>query len=342
MAHMDIFRSQAAGAFSMAQLTALLIDQPHVPMRLGKMGLFEVDGIRTTEVTIERQGNTLVLVNSSPRGGPRQQNTKDARSVVRFQSARLALTDTIMAEEVQGIRALGSENELMAVVDEVMRRMRKMSDSIEATIEFHRIGALKGIVADPNGSVIVNLYTELGVSQQTEQAFDLQAASPASGILRKNCSKVIRLIRDELGFLPYDHIHCICSSQFFDDLTAHPEYREFQKGYSAAQGLAQGLVEGITSFGGIIFEEYRGQVGGVSYVDDDKAIFFPVGVPGLFIHRNSPAEYEDTVNTIGLPRYADIFPDPEDPRSKVKANVQAHLTVICTRPRTLIPAKRGA
>jgi len=340
--HMDIFRTQAQGAFSMAQLTALLLDKPHIPMRLGKMGLFEVDGVRTTDITIERQGNTLRLVQSSARGGPRTQNQKDGRSVIKFPSVRLALTDTLLAEEVQNVRQLGSENELMPLQDEVTRRMLTMSNSIEATIEYHRMGALKGIVLDANQAVLLNLYTEFGVVQQTEQAFDLAAASPASGILRKRCSTVIRLIRDELGGLPYDHIHCMCSSQFYDDLTAHPEYREFQKGYAAAQGLAAGVVEGTTYFGGITFEEYRGAVGSVNYVDDDKALFFPVGTPSLFIERYSPAEFEDTVNTIGLPRYAEVLPDPEDPRSKVKAIVQSHPTILCTRPRTLVPAKRGA
>jgi hypothetical protein len=35
-----------------------------------------------------------------------------------------------------------------------------------------------------------------------------------------------------------------------------------------------------------------------------KAYFFPVGVPGLLWQYNAPADFVETANTIGLPRYA--------------------------------------
>lgn len=340
MPSMDIFRAQANGAFSMISLTRLLLDMAHIPMRLGRMGLFESEGIRTRSLAIERQGNTLQLVPTSPRGGPRTQNVKDDRSVVNIPSVRLAMQEVLMADEVQDVRALGSENELMSLQEELNRRNARMSNSIEATLEFHRMGALKGIVLDSNNVELLNLFTVFGVSEQTEVDFDLDNASPASGALRKKCSSVVRTIRDALDGLPYKGVHAMCSTQFYDDLTAHPEYREFQKGYAAAQGLAAPVVEGQTYFGGITFEEYRGAVGGTQYVEDDKARIFPVGVPGLFVQDYSPAEFEDTVNTIGLPRYAMVLPDAEEPRSKVKAIVQSHPITLCTRPRTLIKAKR--
>ena len=53
-----------------------------------------------------------------------------------------------------------------------------------------------------------------------------------------------------------------------------------------------------------MFEEYRGRVGTVDFTDASKAYFFPVGVPGLFRQYNSPADFVETANTIGLPRYA--------------------------------------
>ena len=53
-----------------------------------------------------------------------------------------------------------------------------------------------------------------------------------------------------------------------------------------------------------MFEEYRGRVGTVDFTDASKAYFFPVGVPGLFRQYNAPADFVETANTIGLPRYA--------------------------------------
>lgn len=339
---MDVFRANAASAFNMMQLTATLLDQPHIPMRLGELGLFNAQGIRTTTVSIERQANTLVLVPTTPRGGPAYQNKKDDRTLTQIPTVRLAIEDTISADEVQGIRALGSESELRTVQDEVNMRNIRMSNSIEATIEYHRIGAIKGLVLDSNGDTLVDLFSTFGVSAQSEVAFDLSNASPAPGALRRVCSGIIRTIEDELGGLPYSGIYAMCSSQFFDDLTAHSEYRATMLNWEAATQLAERIARRRITFGGILFEEYRGNVGGTKYVDDDKAFCFPLGVPELFITRYAPAEFMETVGTIGLPRYAFLEYDRSTMPRKVSPTVQTQILNICTRPRVLVKAKRGS
>jgi hypothetical protein len=53
-----------------------------------------------------------------------------------------------------------------------------------------------------------------------------------------------------------------------------------------------------------LFEEYRGRVGTVDFTDASKAYFFPVGVPSLFRRYDATADFFETANTIGLPRYA--------------------------------------
>lgn len=340
MAHMDVFKANSGGAFSMMTLTSLLLDQPHVPLRIGELGLFAPEGVRTLKVSIEKQANTLQLVPTTQRGGPATQNVKDDRTLIDIPTVRLAMEDAITADEVQNVRALGSESDLMTLQDEVNRRNTRMSRSMEATIEFHRIGALKGLVLDSDGSTLLNLFTAFNVSQQSEVDFDLDNATPTSGALRRACSGVIRTIEDELGGLPYSDIYAMCSSQFFDDLTAHPEYRAYQLNYEAAQNLSGRIARRRVTFGGITFEEYRGAIGSTKYVADDKAHIFPIGVPELFLTRFSPAEWWETVNTVGLPRYAKLFFDPADPQSKVITRVQTQLLNICTRPRVLIPAKR--
>ena len=342
MAHMDIFRANAAGAFHMMTLTTLLLDEPHVPMRLGELGIFDSAGMRTVTASVERNRNTLQLVQTTQRNTPPVMNTKDQRQLIQIPTARIAMGDDITADEVQGIRALGSESELRTLQEEVNQRNTRMSNSIEATIEYQRIGALKGLVLDADGSTLLDLYATFGVSAQTEVAFDLDNASPASGALRKVCSSVIRLIEDELGGLPYTDVHCMCSSGFFDAFTAHPEFRAQYEATPGALMLGTRTARRVAFFGGITFEEYRGTVGATKYVADDKAHIFPIGVPNLFVTRYAPAEWWDTVNTIGLPRYARLYADPNEPDSKVTARVQTQILNMCTRPRTLIPARRGS
>lgn len=339
MAHIDVFRANMAGAFSMSTLTTLLLDMPHVPSRLGDMGLFTAQGIRTTTAAIERQNATLRLVPVTPRGGVATQNDRDPRKLVQIPSVRIAIEDHITADEIQNIRALGSESDLMSLQDEVNRRNLRMSRSIEATLEWQRVGAINGLILDADGSTILDLHAEFGGTAQTEVDLDLDNASPTPGALRTAISGIIRTIEDELGGLSYDFIHGMCSSEFFDALVAHPDYREQYKGTPAAQQLGTRTARRTTEFGGVTWEEYRGTVGGTRYVPANKAKVFPVGVDGMFQTFYSPAEWWETVNTVGLPRYAKLFTDPVDPNSKVTARVQAHPITLCTRPRALVPVR---
>jgi hypothetical protein len=178
-----------------------------------------------------------------------------------------------------------------------------------------------------------------GYRQYGEIDFDLDNATPAAGAVRKKCHDVKRKVEDELGAAPYDHIHAFCSASFFDDLVSHPEVTEAYRRYQESSFLRAGLARTAFEYAGIVFEEYRGKIGSVDFIPDNKAHFFPVGVPGLFRQYNAPADFVETANTIGLPRYAKQATDQEFGRW-VKLHTQSNPLPICTRPKTLIKGKR--
>jgi hypothetical protein len=60
---------------------------------------------------------------------------------------------------------------------------------------------------------------------------------------------------------------------------------------------------------------------------------------GLFRQYNAPADFVETANTIGLPRYAKQAVDQQFARW-VMLHVQSNPPPICTRPRVLIKGKR--
>jgi hypothetical protein len=77
----------------------------------------------------------------------------------------------------------------------------------------------------------------------------------------------------------------------------------------------------------------------VDFTDGSKAYFFPVGVTGLFRQYKCAADFVETANTIGLPRYAKQAVDQQFARW-VMLHVQSNPLPICTRPRVLIKGKR--
>lgn len=337
MPTLDIFSNSA---FSLTSLTDAINKVPFVPGRLGQLGIFDESGVSTTSVMIEEREGSLSLIETSPRGAPATQNLHNKRKARSLVVPHIALEDTVLADEVQNVRAFGTENALEGVQNVVNLRLAEMARKHDATLEHLRIGAIKGQVLDADGtSVLYDLFGEFGVTQHTEIDFDLDNATPAKGAVRKKCHDVVRKVEDELGAAPYTYVHAFCSATFFDDLVSHPEVEESYRRYQESAFLRAGLVRKSFEYAGITFEEYRGKVGNVDFIADGKAHFFPVGVPGLFRQYNAPADFVETANTIGLPRYAKQAVDQEFGRW-VKLHTQSNPLPICTRPKVLIKAKR--
>jgi hypothetical protein len=337
MPALDIF---SGSAFSMVALTDAINQMPFVPGRIGQLGLFREQGVSTTSVMIEEREGNLTLVETTSRGAPAVQHVANKRKARSLSVPHVALEDTILADEVQNVRAFGSENMLEGVQNVVNQRLSEMASKIDATLEHLRIGAIKGQILDADGSaVIYDLFTEFGVTAYTEVDFDLDNASPAPGAVKKKCHDIRRKIEDELGVVPYDHIHAMCGPDFFDDLITHPEVEKAYERWLDGAFLRQGQARGSFEYAGILFEEYRGKVGSVDFTDAAKAYFFPVGVPGLFRQYNAPADFVETANTIGLPRYAKQAVDQQFARW-VMLHVQSNPLPICTRPRVLLKGKR--
>jgi hypothetical protein len=337
MPALDIF---LGSAFSMVALTDAINKMPFVPGRIGQLGLFREQGVSTTAVMIEEREGALTLVETTSRGAPAVQHVPNKRKARSLTVPHVALEDTILADEVQNVRAFGSENQLEGVQAVVNQRLSEMASKMDATLEHLRVGAIKGQILDADGSaVIYDLFTEFGVSQHSEIDFDLDNATPAPGAVKKKCHDIRRKIEDELGVVPYDHIHAMCGPDFFDDLITHPEVEKAYERWLDGAFLRQGQARGSFEYAGILFEEYRGRVGSVDFTDASKAYFFPVGVPGLFRQYNAPADFVETANTIGLPRYAKQAVDQQFARW-VMLHVQSNPLPICTRPRVLIRGKR--
>ena len=284
----------------------------------------------------------LILVPPTPRGGPGTTVDKPKRGIRVLRAPHFEINDGIMAEEVQGVRAWGSEDAVEMVMDKVSERMMLHRSSMEVTMEYSRVGAVIGIVTYADGTTM-NLFTEFGVTQDAEIDFDLDNANPTAGALRKLCAGITRQMAVNLDGVPFTGISAICGDAFFDDLLAHVEVRDtFLNNPAAAQLRAayiqSGMSYGAFDFGGILFENYRGYVGGTGFIDTNKVHLFPTGVPNLFRTYMAPADYIETVNRPGQRMYVKQYDMPND--KGVHLDVQMNPLNICTRPKALLKGKR--
>ena len=336
---LDMFKSDA---FSVISLTDAINAIPYVPTGLAP--LFRENGVSVLSVAIEQKDDVLQLIAPSPRGGPGDTIDKRKRSMLNLTIPHFQRNDAIMADEVQGVRAWGEESVVETVMGKLAERLAEHSQDFDATAEYHRIGAIKGVVTYADSSTL-DLFATFGVSQEAEVDFDLDNASPASGALRKKCATTERLIARNLGGMSYSGIGAECGDAFWDDLIAHPEVRATFLNQAAAAELRTGAVFQSFNFGGITWRNYRGSTGatgssdaGTAFVNTDKAHLYPLGVPGLFRCVYGPADYIETVNTIGQRLYVKQWTMPND--KGINLEIQTNALHYCTRPKTLIKAKR--
>lgn len=335
MASMDIFTNSA---FSMTSLSGAIKKVGYKPQLLGSLGIFEPMPVRTRAIFVERTEGKLRLIPSSPIGAPPKELVTDPRNAVPLKTTRLAEGFTLYAEEIQGIRAFGSETELAQVQAEYLKRMASVRDDMDLTHEYHRLGALQGLLLDADGtSVIYNYFTEFGVVEPAAIDFDLDNATPASGALRLKCAEVIRsMTRSAAGaFTPGTTIHALTGDAFYDSLITHPEVEKTYLNWQAAADLRQDRSFQAFTYGGITWHNYQGTDDNSTVaIDPDEAKFFPVGAKDVFKKAMAPAEFGPYVNTLGQDTYAMNIPD-RDRQAWTRGELYSYPLYFCQRPDVL-------
>ena len=332
---LDIFNNDA---FSIVRLTARINDQPYVPGQIGAAGYFEEDGIDTLFVGIEKRPEGLALVGPTPRGGPGETIVLEEDEMRLFKVPHFQRNDHLLADEVQGRRAFGSENDFETVLQRIDRKVNRHLRDFDATIEHQRVGAIKGIVTNKAGGVMFNLYTQFEIAAPAPVYFDLDNdASPLRAISRE----LVYRVEDALD-TSYTGIDAWCGREFWDKLTGHKSVIEAYKALQDRMGLlGRAEVDAVELFG-INWRRYRTGAkaqtanGNVPFIAADECRFVLRGVPGLFITRFAPADYMETVNTIGLPRY--LKQKVRDDDKGVNLEIQTNPINLCTRPEVLFSA----
>lgn len=319
--------------FTLETLTAAINDMPFLPTQLGGSGLFAYQGISTLTVGIERQGSTLSLVPTAPRGAAGVSIGRNNRNMRLFPLAHLPMNDTVWADEVQGVRAFGSStaaDPFQARVDGVMEQGK---GKVSYTLEHMRIGALKGIVLDADGSVIANLFNEFGTdgTPLAKTEFTINLAVETTKV-RSLCSEVTDLIGEKLDGVMSTGFEGWVNGPTFRALVEHKMVCDTYLNQSEAAALRGAMPDSI-DIGGITWRKYRGMARGLQMIETGKGYVVPKGVPDLFIGRFGPANYIETVNTDGLPVYAKGIERRNG--TGVDIEMQSNPFHCCTRPQAV-------
>ena len=332
-----------ADAFSMANLCAAIEILPNLYGRVNQLGVFNnVEGITTRTAIVEEYSGVLNLLKTMPVGAPGNNNKIGKRTVRSFTVPHIPLDDIIRPEEFSGIREFGQPNQMKTLATVMNRHLQTAKNKFAITLENLRMGALKGIILDADGSTLYNLYTEFGIVAQTV-SFALMSGSPLAKTtttdVAKKCREVLRWIETHLLGEVMTDVRCLCSQEFFDALIGNTNVEKYYLNWTNAAQIAGTDPRKGFPFGGIIFEEYLGVATdetGTSrrFIAEGEAHCFPMGTMNTFKQIYAPGNFLETVNTPGLELYAKQV--IEDMARWVDLHIESNPLPLCCRPATLV------
>jgi len=322
-------------AFTMVSLTKAINILPNNYGRIRELNLMPGKGVRTRSIVVEEKNGVLTLLPTMPPGSPGTVGKTGKRTVRSFTIPHIPHDDVILPQEYEGIRAFGSDTEMETLAGIVNDHLQTMRNKHAITLEYLRMGALKGIILDADGDTLYNLYTEFGISPKTVNI----ALSVDETNVAAKCREVLRHIEDNLKGEVSTGVRCLCSEGYFDDLIAHDSVKEVFLNHAAAVDRLGGDPRKGFSFGGITFEEYRGTATDAEgaprpFIAADEAHCFPEGTMSTFETIYAPADFIETANTIGIELYA-----KQEERKfgrGIDLHTQSNPLPICYRPGVLV------
>jgi hypothetical protein len=324
-------------AFGTTALTAALNILPNSYGRMEELNLFPVKPVRLRQIAVEEKNGVLSLLPTAPIGSPGTVGLRGRRKLRSFIIPHIPHDDVVLPEEVQGIRAFGTESELQTLAGVMVEHLSTMRNKHAITLEHLRMGALKGVILDADGSELYNLFGEFGISPKV---INLQLNDAKTSVKAK-CVEVSRYVEDNLRGEYMTRLHALCSPEFFDALTEHASIKEAFNRWQEGAFLRGDQRTGF-EFAKITFEEYRGQAtdseGNIRrFIEAGEAHVFPMGTLDTFATYFAPADFNETVNTLGQPLYAKQEPRKFERGTDI--HTQSNPLPICHRPAVLVKLK---
>lgn len=252
-------------AFSIVNLTAAIQNVPYAPHLLGDMGLFNAEGSPTTDIAVEIENGTLTVIPTSPRGSAPAQVTGTRRKVRKVETAHIAKESVVYADQVQNVRAFGTTapQNVEALVMARVNGPFGLRAQIELTHEYHRLGAIDGVVLDADGvTELHDWYSFFGETRPATVDVDFGALTADGSEFETECTGLVRTITKELGGLVLTNMQpvALCGDNFFDKVFGNKEVKAARKNRDTGKdGDVFGASKAFqrVTYGGISWANYR-------------------------------------------------------------------------------------
>lgn len=334
---MDAIDLATQWPFTNVDLTRSVNIIPNRYGRLRELNLFgENKYIGTTKVEVQLTEGILNLLAQGERGAPGGvQGGRKPKSII-FSIPHIPHYASIKPSDIQDRRRPGTTDPetIESVTDEKLQTER---DLHAITLEWYRMGAVKGVIVDAEGNVVYDLFEQFGI---TQKVIDFALNNAGTDVPGK-CRELVRHIEDNLkGEVMVGAPRCLVSGEFFDALISHAKVKEWFLNWQQAALISQQDPRKGFLFSGVLWEEYRATAtkpngDSVRFIAAKEGHAFPEGTLNTFETHFAPA---DSIATANMPPNAEVFVSQKilDHGKGVELYTESDPLALCKRPALLV------
>ncbi len=333
--------------FTALQLSAAVNRIPNNYGLLNALGLFPSSGSISTIVEITFEDGTIRVLPAKERGAPATANDRGPRKSFWVEIPHFPMLDLITPLDLQNMLTIVAQTKTPRTLDDEMaKRLFTIRNKHSITLEWIRMGALRGLITDGNGDTLLDVYNFFGVNKTT---IDFTLGTATTDIISL-CAQLRQSIATNLKGETMTRPEVIVSTSFFNKFTQHPKVEKFWLNWQAASELARakfdpmgGQLGRTFEFQQILFREYYGMapVGkpltSTPFVPVDYGYAYPAGTQNMFETWNAPAVDIRVANQPGQ----DIWISPKvlDHGEGVELKSQSNCLALCKRPEALVEVR---
>lgn len=321
--------------FTVVDLTSEIETLPTIWGRINELGVFPTKGVTSEFVEIGIRDGVIYPLSAKERGSEGDLGVVPGERSIILKVPHFPDLEVIKPEDLQDKFVFGSGRKRLASVEtataDKLVALRRRHD---ITLEYLRMGGLKGLIIDGSDTVLYNLFEVFGI-EQTVVDFHLDDQATDVGAI---CDALVDTITLALAGDVMNGVRALVSQEFFAKFTSHPNVEKFFINWQAATALSSGPLTEFP-FRGVTFEKYiagapnrRGQ--SRRFIAANEGHAFPIGTQDTFLTAAAPPHHVDFVNTEGV----EVFVSPEVLKhgAGVELRSQSNVLPIAKRPATLI------
>jgi len=340
--------------YTATQLTEQVNRIPNMFGLLAALNVFSSDPSASTLVEIRYEDGLLRVLPAKERGAPGTQAAREPGSTIFFRIPHFPHMDLITPQDIQDMLVMVARSKQPNTVDkEMAKRLLNIRNNHAITLEYIRMGALKGEIKDGNGQTLYNLFDEFAIEKKVVH---FALANAATDIISK-CEEVYDHVLKNLKGEVSTGVEMIVSASFMNKFVQHAKVKDHWLSYQAAAAVANmnrdrsGQNWGRTfEFGNIFFREYKGSfpvkadanaaVASTPAVVAGKGHAYPTGTMDTFKTWFGPADTMSGANKPGDEVF--ISPKPLDHDKGVELHSESNVLALCKRVEVLVEADEGA